>query len=72
MLSGTGIVFAGLSIFAAGLVEYSRKTMMPEVPIINEMNNQSFNASELSALMQLPQLTLGGMAEALVRIAGTC
>ena len=56
----------------AGIVEAQRKRMMPTgEPIINEFANQSYNASELNALIQFPQLTFGGLAEALVRIAGT-
>ena len=45
--------------------------MMPiDEPIFNEFANQTYNASELTALVQFPQLTFGGLAESLVRIAG--
>ncbi|VDI82769.1 Hypothetical predicted protein [Mytilus galloprovincialis] len=66
--TGIGMIFAALSMFAAGGLEICRKN---DISIIGQqLAGQTFNASSISVFAQVPQFILIGASEVFTSISG--
>jgi hypothetical protein len=62
------MVFAALSVFAAGILEIYRKK---DISIIDQkVGKDTFDASSISVFAQIPQFTFIGASEVFTSISG--
>ncbi|VDI82766.1 Hypothetical predicted protein [Mytilus galloprovincialis] len=64
---GLGMIFAVLSVVAAGVLEIYRKK---EHGVIQKIVDTKYNASSVSILTQIPQFTLMGTSEVFTSVSG--
>ena len=67
------MAFAAAGIVVAGVVEIYRKEALEEDgPVVQTLAGESFNASSMSVLVQIPQFALIGISEIFNSITCEC